>query len=437
MKSITRRAIALILGFTLLFSGTVLFSGCADKGETIAELDGHTLSESYYCFMLSRIKATLSRAGYSVESADFWNTIVTADNTTYDQYFRQAALTDARRYLAAMVLFDEYDLTLPDSEYDRIDKELDEAVREAGSKSELNAALSSFGVNYNMLRDFYIMEAKFAYIRDHIYGQNGSKVAAQVRQEYLEENAVAFRQVLIRAFDYVYETDKNGDIIYFVPEDNNAKVNNIAYDKENGKNRTDEFGNVIKDENGETVYFTESGRIAYDKENGVRAHIRDEEGFYKTEKYSAAQLAENKATAEEIIASVEKGDYAAFEALLAEFELDTYGPYELAENYDETYDFVYTNDDTDEVVTTLAEMEAGELRMFTSEYGYNVIMKYPIPSDAATNSAYSEQLSDLTTRVVAELFHNMCKPHMDKVVVDEDIFAGLPSMTEIGTNFYY
>jgi myosin-crossreactive antigen len=64
-------------------------------------------------------------------------------------------------------------------------------------------------------------------------------------------------------------------------------------------------------------------------------------------------------------------------------------------------------------------------------------MKYEIPADAVTNETYKEWFSDLSSRIVAKQFHTMCKPYMDKVTVDNDVFATLPSMKEIATNTGY
>ncbi len=437
MNNTFRRVAALLLGFCLLF-GSLVLTSCGDQTTPLAELEGETISTNMYQFFLSRVKGTLGRAGYSVDKDDFWDSIVDKNNTTYDEYFRQTALTDTRRYLAALVLFEEKKLTLPESVLDKIDEDIDEYIETAGSKSALNSELAAYGINVDMLREIYIVEAKFDYLQEYIYGVDGAKVAAQVRQEYVEENTVAFRQVLIRAFDYVYETDRNGDDIYFLPNENNSKVNNIAYDKEVGTVRLDEFGETVVDENGDTVYFLSSGRIAYDKDKGVRAIVYDDNGNAETKKYSAEKLAELKAAAEEIIASVEPGDYAAFESLLAEYELVEDDAFVT----DSELCFLYTTGDNaydylNDIVDSLMLADIGELRMISSEYGYNVVMKYEIPDNAAANSDYDDWFTDLTDRVVAELFHTMCEPYMEKVKIDEDAYAALPSMKEIGTNYYY
>ena len=432
-----RRILSVILCLALLV-GAVAMTACSRKGDTLLELEGHTISVNQYQLLLSRVKASLYYAGYSVDSATFWDMVIDSEGNTYDEYFRNAALNDAKRYLAAAVIFDEEGLVLPQSYKDAIDEDIEEYIRDAGSKSALNSTLSAYGVNVDMLRDLYELEAKYAYVQAYLYGSEGEKIAANVRHEYLTQYAVCFKQVLIRAFDYVYETDLNGDEIYYKVGENNAKVNNVAYDTIKGNTRLDEFDKTIVDKNGDAVYYLPNGSIAYDTENGVRAVVYDANGVAKTVKYSAEELAEHKAAGEEMLAAVAKGDYAAFEALLAEYEISGDDAFVT----DSEYCFLYTTGDNDydylnDIADVLAESEEGTVHMISSEYGYNVVMKYPIPQDAVTNSAYEDWFGDLTTRVVAKLFHTKCEPYMEKVAVSNEKFANLPSMKQVATNFGY
>ena len=432
-----RRILSVILCLALLM-GAVAMTACSKRGTTLLELNGYTISTNQYQLLLSRVKASLYYAGYSVDSSTFWDMVIDSEGNTYDQYFRNAALNDAKRYLAAAVIFDEEGLVLPQSYKDAIDEDIDEYIRDAGSKSALNNALSAYGVNVDMLRDLYELEAKYAYLQAHLYGAEGEKIAANVRYDYLTEHAVCFKQVLIRAFDYVYETDNNGDEIYYKVGENNAKINNIAYDTINGNTRLDEFEKTIVDKNGDAVYYLPNGSIAYDKTNGVRSVVYDANGVAKTVKYSAEELAEHKAAGEEIMTSVTKGDYAAFEALLAEYEVSGDDAFVT----DSTYCFLYTTGDNDydylnDIADVLAESEEGVVRMVSSEYGYNVVMKYAIPDDAITNADYKDWFGDLTTRVIAKQFHTLCKPYMEKVQLDEEAFASLPSMKEVASNLDY
>lgn len=438
MKTTTLRRLLSVVLCLALVMGAVAMTACANKGKTLLELNGHTISSNQYQLLLSRVRGSLAYAGYSVDSPTFWEMVIDSEGNTYDEYFRNAALADAKRYLAAAVIFDEEGLVLPQSYKEAIDEDIDEYIRDAGSKSALNSQLSAYGVNVDMLRDLYLLEAKYDYVQTYLYGAEGEKIAANVRHDYLTEHAVCFKQVLIRAFDYVYETDLNGDEIYYKVGENNAKVNNIAYDVVNGNTRLDEYDKTIEDKNGDAVYYLPNGSIAYDKENGVRAVVYDEKGVAKTKKYTAEELAEHKAAAEEMMASVAKGDYAAFEALMEEYQVSGNDAFVT----DGTYCFLYTTGDNDydylnDIADVLAESEEGTIRMVSSEYGYNVVMKYPIPQDAVTNSAYEDWFGDLTERVMAKLFHAKCEPYMEKVAVSNEEFANLPSMKEVGTNYNY
>lgn len=438
MKSTAIRRILSVILCLALLAGAVAMTACSKKGETLLELNGQTITANQYQLLLARVKGSLAHAGYSVDSSTFWDMVIDSEGNTYDEYFRNAALNDAKRYLAAAALFEEEGLVLPQSYKDSIEEDIQEYIRDAGSKSALNSRLSAYGVNVDMLRDLYLLEAKYAYLQAYLYGAEGEKIAANVRLDYLNEHAVCFKQVLIRAFDYVYEKDLNGDEIYYLVGENNAKINNIAYDTIGGNPRIDEFGKTITDKNGDVVYYLENGAIAYDKEKGVRSVVYDEKGIAKTEKYSSEELAEHKAAAEEMMASVAKGDYAAFEALMEEYQVSGDDAFVT----DGTYCFLYTTGDNDydylnDIADVLAKAEEGEMRMVNSEYGYNVVMKYPIPEDAVTNTAYEDWFGDLTDRVTAKLFHNKCAPYMEKVAVSNEVFKALPSMKQVGTNYDY
>ncbi len=432
-----RRLATVALSLCLLLCALGL-TACSDKGPVLMELDGLELTANQYQFFLSRAKGYMYYTGYNVDSADFWNMIIDDQNNTYDNFYRNAVLEDARRYLAAQAIFEERGLVLPQSYLDRIDNDLEEYLRDAGSKSALNTRLSAYGVNMDILREIYVIEAKYEYLQEVVYGKDGELLSADARAAYLNEHAVSFKQVLIRAFDYVYETDLNGDEIYYLPSENNAKVNNIAYDAVAGVPRLDESGKTIVDKNGDTVYYLADGSIAYDTEKGVRSMVYNENGELVTKNYSTEELAEHKAIAEEILATVSKGDYAAFESLLSEYEIDDEDVFVT----DSQYCFLYTTGDNsydylNDIADALAGIEQGELAVISSEYGYNVVMKYPMPSDVITNEDYKDWFSDLTTRIIAKQFHTMCKPYMEKVTGNDEVFATLPSMKEIATNISY
>lgn len=429
------RTLAICLCILLTLSMPLCLSSCAAKQVPLLTLEEESISVNHYRILQSRLKGLYMGDGHDVSSESFWDQYVPG-NITYDQHVREQVLRDAKQYLAASVLFTQKDLSLPESTLDEIDSEIDGMIISAGSKRELNAELAAYGANIDILRELYVIEAKYEYVQDHLYGADGSKVSDALKQEYVEKHTVAFKQLLIRGYKYVYETDANNDEIYYLTDANTGKVNNIAYDKDGGVTRLDDKGNVITDKNGDAVYYTPDGKISYDRKNGTRAVKLDALGKEVTVPYSADENTQHKEIANEISTAVTKSNSLGFELLAAEYgkkDADLYvWDDELCFLYDDVSDS-YLED----LSVELFEMSVGDVRVVPSEYGYHVVMKYKIPSDAASDTTYADWFSDLTDRVIAKSFYEQCKPLIDAVVVDEEAYATLPTMKETAVNMAY
>lgn len=437
MKILLKRSFCVLLCIVTLLSLPLCLGSCSSESPVMMSLGDVTVTENQFHFLLSRAKATYEQAGFDI---DDWDTKIDLSGTTYDDYVRQQVLAECKLMMAAVALFEEEGLRLPDATVEAIDTEIDELIEYhgEGSKSAFNSILSAYGFNVDMLREQYIFEAKYEYIQTHLYGEDGSKLAATAKQEYLEGNAVAFKQLLIRSYRYVYEKDLNGDEIYYLVDENDGQTDNIAYDTIHGVTRTDEFGEVIEDKNGDAVYYLSDGSIAYDTENGVRAISVNTSGELETEKLSKDELTENLEIADMIKSSVRAGDFLGFEAAVAEYT-DSGDDRFLG---DGAYCFLYTTGDNgydylNDIADELAKVEVGEICIINSEYGYNVVMKYELPADAVSNTTYSEWFSDLSDRVIQYLFANKCKDKVEAIVVDNDLFAAAPSMADVSPNYRY
>ncbi len=430
-----KRILCLTLCVAMLLSLTLCFSSCAEKGRTLIKLDDSlVLTENQFQFLLSRAKAN-----YEGTIKD-WDTLMSLDGTTYDLYVRRMVLEEAKLLLAGAALFEKEGLRLPDETVKSIETDIKEFIEYhgEGSKSAFNSILSEYGFNVDMLKEQYILEAKYEYVQTYLYGKDGSKLASSATQEYLKQNAVAFKQLLIRPYTYVYAKDLNGDLIYYLPGENDGQSNNIAYDTIHGNTRTDEFGEVIKDKNGDKIYYTENGRIAYDTEKGQLALTYDAQGKPMTQTLSKEELEENMEIAEDIVNTVQKGDYVGFDAAVKEY-LDTE---EDKFHSNEKICFLYTTGDNgddylNDIADELAKLETGATTYISSDYGYHVVMRYEIPNDATSNKDYKDWFTDLNTRVVQYLFRAKCKDLMEQVTVDAEVFAAIPSMKDISANYRY
>ena len=437
MKRCTIKLLLLLVVCSLCL-GTL--AGCSGKhGKTLLSLEDTTLSVNIYQLLLTRMKGTLAKHQYQVDSDAFWATVVDKNGSTYNDYFRLTILENAKTYVVGAYLFDHvYGLTLSDDAIAAIDAELAEFVEYDGdgSKTAFNQVLAAYGVNYDILRDAYIVEAKIAALKQHLYGADASQIAPAVQEEYYQEHYVRFKQIFLASYYYEVEKDENGDDIYFTQNSLGNQI--ICYDTENGTTKTDAFGNVIKDKYGYEVYYKADGKIAYDQENGTTAYVFDKEGQPIVIDYSKEELARIEKEAKQAKEKIPDGEFAAFELLM-----ESRGEDEDAQAYENGY-FLYNDPDNyanypylEDIVKELDKMEVGQTAIVTSEYGYHVIMKYPLPEGAYADKANSDWFDGFEEGLIDTMFMTLCQPYMDKVEVDSDVLATVPHMKELGTNFYY
>jgi hypothetical protein len=311
---------------------------------------------------------------------------------------------------------------------------MDLMVKRAGSKTALNSELRGFGANYDILRELYLLETKIDMLKDHLYGEEGELISEADKQKHLEENYVAFGQIYLASYYYLIDTDRFGDQVYYTDD----KHKEIAYDKSVGKTQTDEYGLTVKDIFGNDEYFTEDGKIAYDKKNGKLGYVYDDKGNYVTENYDDKTLGElyDKAHA---YAEACDGDIDSFlehasiydemsgkgEALYLYAQPNYYGLQSEAYSY------------LDEVTEALGKMEVGECRVIESDYGYHVICKYEMPERAYEDEDQKEVFEGFIEELIADLFDAECAKYESQVTLVTEVYESARKMSEIGTNTRY
>lgn len=435
MKAIMKKILILTLACILMLTSIV---GCSSSGKTMIELEDSEISVNLFMLLLSRMKGKLASA-YSFGSKalhdSFWDTVMDASTgKTYNDYYTDMVLENAKTYIAALYLFDDLGLKLPDSYVDGIDEELDSLIQNdaEGSKSTFNSLLSSYGANYTVLRDAMIMEAKISYLSDHLFGSDGSLIADNLIEEYYQETYVRFRHIFFFTTKPVYDVDINGDTVYFTEE------GKIAYDKTNGQKK-EENGEFVKDSNGDMIFFTSDGKIAYDKKNGLPNPVLDDDGNVVTTKLNSDELIALSDKVQLIIEDQAKaGDYTLFDSLV-----EKYGEDEGMTVYPNGYYLTATSDyDSPEVVEKLFEMEEGEIERVDSEYGIHIVMKYELDEGGYADEKNTDffRTSDGSLAFMSTLKSVLLEQYVEKykenIVVDEDLLATV-SMKSVGANYNY
>ena len=439
MKSL-KRIITLCIVCAMLAS---CFVGCAKKsGKPLLTLGKNEISVNLFELYLSRMKGTLCSAdnfGSSATRDDFWDTIVDPyEKTTYNTVYTDMVMDTAKSYIAALALFEEKGLELPDSYVEEIDSELEALIENVagGSKTTLNSILSEYGANYDVLREAYIIEAKIAYLREYLFGVNGSKVSAELVEKYYQETYACFKQVFFYTYEYVYETDENGDNIYY------TESGRVSYDTTKTLKK-DADGNEVYDKNGDRIYVytDESGkeRIAYKLKDAEREVLVDDKGNPVTRDYvgDEERLVIEKATA--IFEQVKEGDTINFDLLVKENTED--------ESYDTYPNGYYITEDSyyplPEVQKAVFEMKVGECKMVRSDNGLHVIMRYEPTEGAYALAEYEDLFVAKSTGtyifmgdLVSKLMTDYVASYKDKVEIDNVLLDGV-DIKSAGINYHY
>lgn len=441
MKKIAffKKTVCLLIALAMLAFSMV---GCGSTGKPLLMLDDCSISVNLFELYLTRAKGILiaTEFGESAKSDGFWETWIDLyDKKTYNTQYTEQVLDDAKNYLAAIAAFEELGLVLPQSYIDDIDAELNEMVmNEAnGSKSAFNAILAHYGANYDILREAYIIEAKIAYLRESLFGTNGSKVGVNLIDDYYKENYARFKQVFLYTYEYVYDVDANNDKIYYVDG-----TNKISYDTTKTA-KTDESGNYVTDKNNDRVYIyiDEDGneRIAYKKQGASTKQQYDSNGEPKVRYYkdSDPEMKIVNSDASAIFAEAKTGDFEGFDAIVEKYHQ---GSNDYPNGY---YVSAYTSYDAIEVIDEVLQMQVGEVRKVRSDYGVHIVMRYAL-EEGAYNLEENEDLFISTktgtyifmSDLIDELLYEYIQDYKAKITVDEDLLKTV-DIKSVDVNYYY
>ena len=228
-KSVLRICAAL----TALLLALIQLVSCSSLGTPVMTLGKTEITGSMIEFWMSRYKAQFEysygqslKTAYGLSSVDsIWKVKVKDDSAeTYDDMFSSYIFDNAKTYLCALYLFDQFGLKLPDSTVKKTDETINEYVTNLadGSKSEFNAILAAYGINMKILRELYLADEKVSYLREYLFGSNGTEpITTQQIEDYYQKNYVRMKQICVfinqrpkQNEDGTYVTDSSGKTQY-------------------------------------------------------------------------------------------------------------------------------------------------------------------------------------------------------------------------------
>ncbi len=397
-------------------------------------LDKEELPEDVYKLMLSVQKGNMAYLiNYyygDYNSAEFWDTVIDENSTTNDEYYTFAIYNRAKNLISASAMFKEKGLSLSEDVLANIDKEIEDLVKEfgGGDKKALGTVLEAYGITVDTIREYKTLNAKAKALAEYLYGEDGSKIGAGLKDEYLNENYVCFKQILIASYYPVYATDKNGDVIYY------DGSGNIAYKTEGA---TAEMG-----EDGKLVYYKEDGKISYDEESGLPSPVLDENGYQEVADYGREELLKRAELAAELMSLAESEEiFDALARTYSDDEASIGSKIYLATNVsystiNSSYEFF------DKVADKLKSMNIGDVSIYQDDLGFHLLLKCELEDGAYAKKDYSPWFNDqngvfdFSDNLENELFNKALGAYHEKISVDEDILNGF-TLRDAVPNYYY
>ena len=220
MKKVFYCFLCVILVCTMIFC-TVSCGAAKDyfyKNNTkdyVYKCGDFVVDKNFYTYWLSRYKAVLMYTYSDIKDTDeYWDS--DQGNGSANDVLTSYADSTIKNYIASLYLFDKFSLDLGSSKLSSVETQLSEILEDGydGYVSKLNEEAYKFGINYDMLRQIYLAEAKTEVVYSYLTGDVlKNSVTDEMRDKYLDENYAHTTHIFV-ATEYSYNVDKDGNIIY-------------------------------------------------------------------------------------------------------------------------------------------------------------------------------------------------------------------------------
>ncbi|MBE6637458.1 MAG: hypothetical protein E7618_06615 [Ruminococcaceae bacterium] len=212
------KGLAVLLAAVLLLP-LCLASCSGNDYAVVMEYNGITLTEDMYNYWMATFKRNiLSSYSDAYDTEAFWSQPYDEEQTV-EEYFTEIIHARIVNYLVSQDLYKKNRLTMSDSTKQAIKDDIKEKIEYYGSRSALNAELSTLMLNVQSLQEIYTWEEKHNTVYQWMFGEGGvNEISNADLIKYYEETYSRIQYIVF--YTTKIKTDDDGNYVY----DSNGNV---------------------------------------------------------------------------------------------------------------------------------------------------------------------------------------------------------------------
>ncbi len=226
------KLISLLLAVSMLIP---VLSGCGEEANAAVTFRDTVITENEYSYYMSYFKGYFlyGATGTTTDNAQYWTTEI-GEGVSAGDYISAMILSNVMSNAIYLQLFDEYGLSLTSEEKRAADEAIDQLIALEGSKSNLNSALLSYGINANMLRDIMLDQQKLAKIQAALLADPAVGVPTEAElAAYYKDNYYRTQYIFI-SNSKEFIRDGEGNVV-INEEENSYEVRELTADEKVAK----------------------------------------------------------------------------------------------------------------------------------------------------------------------------------------------------------
>ena len=203
-----KRTVSLLLAVWMLLS----LVSCGSGQGIVMQYGPAQITEPMYRYWKTTFKEyILSSFSGAEDTAAFWNSEA-AGGMNMQDYMEEIITGNIKKNLVCMKLFDDYKLKISAEDAAGIEADIADLIDSYGSKAALNASLADYGINADILRDIYTIQAEISAVSEYLESEGIVVPSDEQLEAYYLAN---YGRILYLTFRlYRVDTDENGKSTY-------------------------------------------------------------------------------------------------------------------------------------------------------------------------------------------------------------------------------